>query len=227
MRCLFFEVKMGTKLTRTIGRFSTAIRGYDVNEVDDFLKNEENKKSRAILDLQSEIVELKKQNFELKNEIFGFQEKEARINEETTMAKAKAEQLTTDLKVQYALEIERLKLFQAKWTNAYEELKERYHFAKDALNMESVVTSTSIELEKALARDFSLSNTSTMNPIEQQFKSEVERLSANEGEMIDLFKQLQGEIRQSQVQKKEIQRKPLLEDESKKETACANSKVFD
>ena len=88
-----------------------------------------------------------------------------------------AEKTELDIKLRYAMELERLKLFRAKWTGAYEELKERYSFGKDALNMESVAVSVKLELEKFLAGSFSLDKKGAEDETELAFKEETARLS--------------------------------------------------
>ena len=131
--------------------------------------------------------------------------------------------MTLDLKLQYALEIERLKIFQAKWTNAYEELKERYHFSKDALNMESVVIQTALDLENMLRKDFSLDKRPSGSDAERQFKSEVKRLKSEDEELSRLLEKLVGEIKKVHTPKMDA----VASDEFSMEKALSAQKPVD
>lgn len=182
-----------TKIQKT--RFGIEKNGYNIDEVEDFLNNENEKKSSIFSEQKNKIAELKAKVYYLENQIKEFKEKENDIKNSLLLANEKAEEMTSNLKIQCLLEIERLKLFQAKWTNAYEELKERYHFSKDALNMESIVISTQTELENMLAKDFSLTKTSACNEIEKQFKNEVQRIGGNQADMSILFDKLKSELK--------------------------------
>lgn len=82
-----------------------------------------------------------------------------------------------DVKLRYKQELDRLRLFRAKWENAYEQMKERYHFDKDALNVESVAVSVELELKKFLAQDFSLNKCVSDDMMEEHFRREAERLT--------------------------------------------------
>ena len=59
-------------------------------------------------------------------------------------------------------------------------MKERYHFDKDALNVESVAVSVEIELKKFLMQDFSLNKCASEDEMEAHFRKEVERLTAKQ-----------------------------------------------
>ena len=98
--------------------------------------------------------------------------------------------MTADLKFRYAMEMDRLSLFRAKWTGVYQEMKERYGFQEDALNVESVAVSTRLEIERFLSRDFSLAKGDDVSESEETFKSEVERLSQRDSAVSDLKEKL-------------------------------------
>ena len=176
--------------------FTISKKGYAVDEVDKYIKDRENFYEKQLSEQRERISLLKNKNYELENQVADYAEHENEIKKSIVAANEKANEMTLDLKLQYAMEVERLKIFQAKWTNAYEELKERYHFSKDALNLESVVTQTAVELEEMLSRDFSLEKSGTGTEIERQFKGEVKRLKGDE-----LFEKLKGEIRKAAKEK--------------------------
>ncbi|MDD4839386.1 MAG: DivIVA domain-containing protein [Clostridia bacterium] len=184
-------------------KFSIVKMGYDKKEVENYLKTQTERNSILMSENQARLLSMKTKYGELEDELKEFRGREDEIKNSLFAANDKANEMTIDIKIQYALEIERLKIFQAKWTNCYEELKERYHFGKDALNMESVIVSTTLELENLLARDFSLARENSGGEIEKQFKREVERLGGGDEELTSLFEKLKSELKTATKQKDE------------------------
>ncbi|MCM1394217.1 MAG: hypothetical protein NC179_04905, partial [[Eubacterium] siraeum] len=113
----------------------------------------------------------------LEEELSELRGREEQIKSAFITATQNADKMTADVKARYSAELERLRLFRAKWTSAYDQLKERYHFDKDALNMESVAVTTQLELQKFLMQDFSLNKGCSTDEMEDYFRSEVERLT--------------------------------------------------
>lgn len=162
-------------------RFSLVRRGYSVSEVDLFLKSEYercectyNEQKERIANLVEEIVNLKRQLKE-------YVDKESQISSALVTATEKAEKMNGELRLRYTMELDRLNTFRAKWTGVYQELKDRYGFNGDALNVESVAVSTRLEIERILQRDFSLAKGEEMSAAELAFKSEADRLSESAG----------------------------------------------
>ena len=137
-------------------RFAIVRRGYDVESVEAYISLEREKADRAGLEQKERIRVLKAQCDRLSEELDVYRGREEQIKSALITASEQAEKTVLDVKLRYAMELERLKLFRAKWTGAYEEIKQRYGFAKDTLNMESVAVSVKLELERFLAHDFSL-----------------------------------------------------------------------
>ena len=130
---------------KRILRFSLARRGYDIDEVENFIEQEKARTDDALLAERERIASLKEQVKSLSDENAELHGREAEIQAAFINATRDAERLSKDIKRQYQQELDRLRLFRAKWTGAYEQLKDRYHFDKDALNMESVAVSTASE----------------------------------------------------------------------------------
>ncbi len=161
-------------------RFSVARKGYKIEEVESFLKAQEDEGKKAseeqrlrIMSLQAELDEKCKQYDALKS-------REEQIGKTLMSATKSAQDMQNELKRRYMEEIERLSLFRAKWLNAYDEIKQRYHFDKDALNMENVVVSTRLELQRMLSKDFGIGTGEGSDDMERHFKQEVERLMAKQ-----------------------------------------------
>lgn len=159
-------------------RFGRAYRGYDIDEVERFIAEEQSRSDSVQLEQRERILALNSKCDSLSREVEQLKEKEEQIKSAFIAATDNARRLTEDIRARYKEELDRLKLFRAKWSAAYEQLKERYHFDKDALNMESVAVSAQLELTRYLTQDFSLSKGDEDSEMEAYFKSEVERLTS-------------------------------------------------
>ena len=171
-------------------RFALVRRGYDVDSVEAYISLEREKADRAGLEQKERIRVLKAQCDRLSEELSVYRDREEQIKGALLAAGEQAEKTVLDIKLRYAMELERLKLFRAKWTGAYEEIKKRYNFSKDALNMESVAVSVKLELERFLAQDFSLDRGGSAGEEEEAFKAEAERISEEDGQVKELKRQL-------------------------------------
>ncbi len=158
-------------------KFGLKCRGYDVKAVNSYIDAEKKRSDEVQLLSSERIADLKTQVSELTKELTALRGREEQIKAALISATQNADKLLSDVKGRCAEELNRLRLFRAKWTGAYEQLKERYHFDKDALNMESVAISVELELQKMLMQDFSFAKGTECNEMEAYFKSEVDRLS--------------------------------------------------
>ncbi len=170
--CLEAYVKKKSAL-----RFPLARRGYDRDAVEGYITLEQAKNDEIQLEHRERIGALKQENENLKLQIEVLKGREEQIKLALVNATENANRLTDDVNRRYKQELERLRLFRAKWQNAYEQMKERYHFDKDALNVESVAVSVELELKKFLSQDFSLNKCVSDDMMEEHFRKEVERLT--------------------------------------------------
>ncbi|MDE5601212.1 MAG: hypothetical protein K2J16_01795 [Clostridia bacterium] len=161
-------------------RFALKRKGYDIEAVESFIASEQARTDEVQLSQRERIKSLTDECDRLAAEVEELRGREEQIKAAYIVATRNADKLTADIKAKYAAELERLRLFRAKWVGAYEQLKERYHFDKDALNMESVAVSTQLELQKFLMQDFSLNKGSENDEMEEYFRSEVDRLTAQQ-----------------------------------------------
>ncbi len=165
------------KERKKMTRFARKSRGYDIKAVEKFIAEEQSRSDEVQLSQRERINALTQECNRLSDEVEELKGREEQIKSAFIVASRNADKMTEDVKTRYAAELERLKLFRAKWTGAYEQLKERYHFDKDALNMESVAVSTQLELQKFLMQDFSLNKGGEPDEMEEYFRSEVDRLT--------------------------------------------------
>ncbi len=161
-------------------RFPVARKGYDREAVDGFIVLEQAKNDELQLEQRERINALKQENDALRLQLETLKGREEQIKLALVAATENANRLSQDVKRRYSRELDRLRLFRAKWENAYEQMKDRYHFDKDALNVESVAVSVEIELKKFLAQDFSLNKCVDDDTMEEHFRREVERLTARQ-----------------------------------------------
>lgn len=158
-------------------RFPLSRKGYDREAVDGFIALEQAKNDELQLEQRERINALKQENDTLKLQVETLKGREEQIKLALVTATENANRLSQDVKLRYKQELDRLRLFRAKWENAYEQMKERYHFDKDALNVESVAVSVELELKKFLAQDFSLNKCVSDDMMEEHFRREAERLT--------------------------------------------------
>ncbi len=185
------------KRTKNASRFPIKRRGYDVDAVEGYIASEISRAESAQLSARERISALEAECEELKKQLGELKGKEEQIKAAFISATQNADRLTADVRARYALELNRLKLFRAKWAGAYEQLKERYHFDKDALNMESVAVSVELDLKKMLEQDFSLNSGADDDEMEMYFKSEVARLTSQQSEEQDRVKKEVGSTQDS------------------------------
>ncbi len=164
--------------------FSIVKKGYAQHEVDQFFLDLSEKYSKAIKQSNATAQQLKEEVDMLRQENTAFKAKEADITNALIIASNKAQEMSDDIKLKYAMELDRLKLFRKKWENSYNEMSERYHFSKDAINLESVVASTCIEIEKFLQADFLIERKANTDKMHSAFRQEVDRLTT-EKSMVD------------------------------------------
>ena len=158
-------------------RFKIERKGYNTKEVEEYLVVEGERNEAVHREQRERIDALINENQQLKKVVDEYKSREDKIAEAIIVARENADKMTAEIKLRYMMELDRLKLFRAKWTGVYEELKERYGFDGDALNVESVAISTKLEIERFLQRDFSLSKGVQDMSAEESFRLESERLS--------------------------------------------------
>ena len=97
--------------------FNVVKKGYDKAQVQEYIQNLTNENNDIITNLKSEIEELKKQKEELSQVVEGYEKKK----EEVFVAFVEAQETSAKLKARaerrFAEEMERLQLFQQKWTS--------------------------------------------------------------------------------------------------------------
>ena len=164
--------------------FKTELNGYKKCEVDERLQKDARR--IEVLEAQVALVDgLKDENQRLASEVEKYKKCEDEVKNVLAVATKKAFDIKTDMKLQYALETERLKIFKAKWTSAYDELKRKY----------GSVTDVSLKIEAILNKDFGIRLTDDATDAEKQLMEEADRLSISQDEINKLVEKLKGELK--------------------------------
>ncbi|MDY6077807.1 MAG: hypothetical protein SPI46_00255 [Eubacteriales bacterium] len=174
--------------------FKKELHGYKKSEVEERIERYERR--IEVLEAQIALVDgLKEENARLAKETETLRSKEEEVKNVLAAATKKAFDIKTDMKLQYAMETERLKLFKTKWTGAYDDLKKKYGFDKDALLVESTVTDVSLKIENLLNKDFGIQTDNDCDDAENQLMAEADRLSISQEEINKLVEKLKGELK--------------------------------
>ena len=193
------EVAMKKK---KITRFAICRKGYDIDAVESYIALESAKCDEVQAEQRARISDLKKECEDLRAQIGVLKGREEQIKLALVTATENADKLTSDVKARYRAELERLRLFRAKWLGAYEQMKERYHFDKDALNVESVAVNVEVELTSVCEDE-----------MEAHFRREVERLTRpvyreQSGEFSAETKELQSKLKDAENRKNKESKNP-------------------
>lgn len=200
------------KKVKVAPRFALVRRGYDVTSVESYIALEREKAEKAGAEQRERIRALTEKCDRLTIELDSYRSREGQIKNALISATEQAERTSLDVKFRYAMELNRLQTFRAKWTAAYEEMKERYKFGGDALNMESVALSVKIELEKFLAEEFSLNRDEPRDDTEAAFREEAERIGASESKVEELRRKLLEAAGKKVGECREKDKKPAADD---------------
>ena len=180
-------------------RFALEKKGYNKEDVERFIVEENARNEKIHCEQRERIDTLVEENLALKELVKEYKSKEDKIAEAIIVARENADKMTAEIKLRYMMELDRLNMFRAKWTGVYDELKERYGFDGDALNVESVALSTKLEIERFLQRDFSLSKGDNDMSAERSFRLEADRLSKMNGGVVELKNRLVEAMKNDKV----------------------------
>ena len=107
-------------------------RKYKKNEVSAILKVYQRQYEENIAELKKQILDLAKRNTELLEEVERVRSRESLVYKTLERAEITSQEIEKNAKMQYALEIERLKRFSEKWDDFFKSLEEDYPHDKTA-----------------------------------------------------------------------------------------------
>lgn len=153
--------------------FTKSRKGYDKNQVQEYIKSLTDKYEKTILGLRDRVEGLMRENQELMRKVDLLKKEQDNINLALTQAIDKAKNIEYSSKVKFALEGERLKVFSSKWES----------YCKANIN---VIDKSNREGVRGKLREFEEELTSLMskelnigdyvNEADQDFFSESKRL---------------------------------------------------
>ena len=102
--------------------FKVVKKGYDKIQVDEYIQNLTNENNEVVTNLKTEIEELKKQKAELEQVVNSYDKKKDEIFVAFVEAQETSAKLKAKAEKRFADEMERLQLFQQKWTDYAKEV---------------------------------------------------------------------------------------------------------
>lgn len=102
--------------------FKVVKKGYDQTQVNEYIQNITNENNEVVTDLKTEIEELRRQKEELEQVVAGYEKKKEEIFVALVEAQENAAQLKDKAEKRFSDEMERLQLFQQKWTSYAKEV---------------------------------------------------------------------------------------------------------
>jgi hypothetical protein len=165
-------------------QFSIERKGYKKSDVDEHLRTQALNHARELQTLSMRIEELKAKVIGLEAETTEFKAKERNVNEALIAAIERAKEMDSTARIRYALEGERLKLFEAKWINF---IKKTMINAKIKNEMEGFLQNANAEIGKSMEQHLNIpsryaepkpAKIISLSPAEKQYLSEKKRLES-------------------------------------------------
>lgn len=103
-------------------KFDVVKKGYDKTQVESYIRDITNENNQVVTDLKTEIEELKKQNDELSQKLGEYDKKKDEIFVAFVEAQETSAKLKSKAEKRFEEEMERLQLFQQKWTSYAKEV---------------------------------------------------------------------------------------------------------
>ncbi|MEG2085943.1 MAG: DivIVA domain-containing protein [Clostridia bacterium] len=154
-------------------RFKIVFRGYDIEEVDEFIDNNINKSSDIMAEQKTRIFELLEENRKLTEEIEQGKKQQNNISGALLQATAKADQIIAEARILADAEIERVRIFQSKWefyaTKMLVELapKQRMLYEKLSQRVDEALGKFSIDTQNRKLSAATLTDNAPVNHIKK------------------------------------------------------------
>lgn len=158
--------------------FSISKKGYDKNEVDDYLISLDLENSNLLKDKQARIDELKKENIELSKKLAEYQQKEHNISKALTTATQKAEEIEETAKLKYTLQVNNLNSFYEKWNNFFDELLKKYPKMQE-FDTKKVLQNIQDDITKVMKNEFNIEYKKDILTKEDAFSSLLDKLKTH------------------------------------------------
>lgn len=157
-------------------KFEIQKKGYDKSQVDNYIKSLICQYEKTLFEQKDRIEELKSANATLECKIAEYESRQDNINLALTQAIEKAKNIEYASKVRYALEGERIKLFESKWTNYCKTFINKIS-GKESAILSQYLKQTREELALLVSTELNISDDVTDSDIGDDFIEESTRLN--------------------------------------------------
>ncbi|MDR3263002.1 MAG: DivIVA domain-containing protein [Clostridiales bacterium] len=172
--------------------FSVVKKGYDSKEVDEYITKNNMYLEDKLKEQKLRINELKNQNLKLAVKIKEMKGREDDVKNALIAANEKSKEIMSAVKIKYALEGQRIRLLQAKWTSYFESGMKKYD-NDDYKKCQAHYIKAETEIREILKNDFGIITEKALpsanDEILTQYRNETERLFGSGGE-----REIYGEI---------------------------------
>lgn len=157
--------------------FSLEKKGYCKKEVETYLKSYKESFEQTLKEQRERIDSLKAENENLSKIIAVYKEKEDCVSEALLSAINKAKEVENAVRIRFAVEGERVKLFQAKWTKYAEKLKNKAVSQQESDSLNDYLESVKAQLSDILSENLNISYEKSVSELQSQFMDESARIS--------------------------------------------------
>lgn len=162
--------------------FALEKKGYCKKQVDGYLKSYREDFEKTLKEQKERIDFLKSENEKLSKIIAVYKEKEDCVSEALLSAINKAKEVENAVRIRFAVEGERVKLFQAKWTKYAEKLKNKALPQQESDSLNEYLESVKAQLSEILSENLNISYEKNTSELQSQFMEESARISNIEKE---------------------------------------------
>ena len=169
-------------------KFTLEKKGYNKKEVDEYLQIYISKSEETLKEQKARIDSLKKENEKLEEALKIYKEKENCVSEALVSAVNKAKEVENAVRIRFAVEGERIKLFQSKWTKHVEKIKNQILPDSEVMTLNNYLEKVKGELGESLSENLNIWKERDKTEFAAQYTEEKERIADNKMEDRDYDK---------------------------------------
>lgn len=156
-------------------KFDTDKKGYDVTQVDNYIKTLTLKYEEKLAEQKDRVFTLRNEVNVLKERLEGYQDKDRQISKALIFAVEKADQIENSAKKLYDLEIKRINLLYEKWNTIMGEI-ERVYGKNKSLDIAPLIEEFRSGLDSILKQNQKITNTNVKTQIKNNSDNYIKNL---------------------------------------------------
>ncbi len=156
-------------------KFDTDKKGYDVTQVDNYIKTLTLKYEEKLAEQKDRVFTLRNEVNVLKERLEGYQDKDRQISKALIFAVEKADQIENSAKKLYDLEIKRINLLYEKWNTIMGEI-ERVYGKSSSLDIAPLIEEFRNGLDSILKQNQKITNTNVKTQIKNNSDNYIKNL---------------------------------------------------